>query len=149
MPSKKNVPAELTHDYATNSIIDKAMQSEHAPAVADTGAIIRSLEGVDPKLRAFYTVLAQESKNRYGAPASIGETLRSRARQKALYAQGRTAPGPIVTKTLNSRHINGRAIDIVPPKGVKEAVFRDFARGIADRMGVGYLGNWDPFHFQV
>jgi peptidoglycan L-alanyl-D-glutamate endopeptidase CwlK len=48
------------------------------------------------------------------------EGVRTPARQKQLYAQGRTAPGPKVTWTLNSNHfINpktgyGHAVDLVP-----------------------------------
>jgi peptidoglycan L-alanyl-D-glutamate endopeptidase CwlK len=48
------------------------------------------------------------------------EGVRTPARQKELYAQGRTAPGPKVTWTLNSNHfINpktgfGHAVDLVP-----------------------------------
>lgn len=48
------------------------------------------------------------------------EGVRTPARQKQLYAQGRTAPGPIVTWTLNSNHFidkdtgYGHAVDLVP-----------------------------------
>jgi len=48
------------------------------------------------------------------------EGVRTPARQNQLYAQGRTAPGPKVTWTLNSNHfINpktgyGHAVDLVP-----------------------------------
>jgi peptidoglycan L-alanyl-D-glutamate endopeptidase CwlK len=48
------------------------------------------------------------------------EGVRTPARQKELYAQGRTKPGPKVTWTLNSNHfINpktgfGHAVDLVP-----------------------------------
>lgn len=48
------------------------------------------------------------------------EGVRSHARQMELYAQGRTAPGPIVTWTKNSRHfVNpdtgfGHAVDLLP-----------------------------------
>lgn len=35
----------------------------------------------------------------------IVEGLRTLERQKTLYAQGRTAPGKVVTWTLNSKHI--------------------------------------------
>jgi hypothetical protein len=43
----------------------------------------------------------------------ITATLRTQAEQKILYAQGRTAPGRIVTWTLNSRHLTGDAFDFV------------------------------------
>lgn len=51
---------------------------------------------------------------------SVNEGVRTLARQKRLYAQGRTRPGKIVTWTLNSRHIPnpktglGEAVDLVP-----------------------------------
>lgn len=48
------------------------------------------------------------------------EGVRTPERQKQLYAQGRTAPGDIVTWTLNSNHFihpetgYGHAVDLVP-----------------------------------
>lgn len=39
---------------------------------------------------------------------------RTQAEQNALYAQGRTKPGPVVTWTRNSNHIGGRAVDLAP-----------------------------------
>jgi hypothetical protein len=41
------------------------------------------------------------------------ETFRSRERHLALYAQGRTAPGAIVTWTKDSPHCHNRAFDQV------------------------------------
>ena len=38
-------------------------------------------------------------------------TLRTQSEQQALYAQGRTLPGPIVTWTLHSQHLVGKAFD--------------------------------------
>jgi peptidoglycan L-alanyl-D-glutamate endopeptidase CwlK len=40
-------------------------------------------------------------------------TRRISGEQAALYAQGRTTPGPIVTWTLNSKHLTGDAFDFV------------------------------------
>ena len=45
---------------------------------------------------------------------TVMEGVRTLARQRELYAQGRTAPGKIVTWTMNSRHIEGKAVDLVP-----------------------------------
>lgn len=39
---------------------------------------------------------------------------RTQAEQDALYAQGRTKPGRVVTWTRNSRHIGGFAVDVAP-----------------------------------
>ena len=60
-------------------------------------------------------LLASESQD-----FSVLEGLRTLARQKALYAKGRTTKGPKVTWTLNSRHLPnpktgwGEAIDLIP-----------------------------------
>lgn len=39
---------------------------------------------------------------------------RTQAEQDRLYAQGRTEPGPIVTWTRNSKHLQGLAVDVAP-----------------------------------
>lgn len=49
-----------------------------------------------------------------GIPLTITETRRSTARQEALYAQGRSEPGTVVTQTKESRHIYGLAVDVWP-----------------------------------
>ena len=46
-----------------------------------------------------------------GPSFTVVQGNRTLAEQKALYAQGRTRKGPIVTWTLNSKHIGGSAID--------------------------------------
>ena len=43
----------------------------------------------------------------------IGAGCRTQAEQDALYAQGRTKPGKIVTNTRKSNHIGGFAVDII------------------------------------
>ena len=52
----------------------------------------------------------------WGDVVEVTEGLRSYAKQDALYAQGRTAPGNIVTKAPGgySWHNYGLAVDIVP-----------------------------------
>lgn len=47
-------------------------------------------------------------------PIMVVEGLRTRERQAELYAQGRTKPGKVVTWTLNSKHIDGKAVDLAP-----------------------------------
>lgn len=75
-----------------------------------------NLEGVHPKLRAVVERAIQITKQDF----TVIEGVRTPARQKELYAQGRTTPGPKVTWTLNSNHfVNpktgfGHAVDMVP-----------------------------------
>ena len=51
-----------------------------------------------------------------GIPLTVTFTLRSMATQAALYAQGRTRPGPVVTNARagHSFHNFGLALDVVP-----------------------------------
>lgn len=77
---------------------------------------IARLEGVHPRLVA----VAQRAIEISGQDFFISEGVRTPERQKQLYAQGRTKPGPKVTWTLSSNHFvnprtgHGHAIDIYP-----------------------------------
>lgn len=101
------------------------------------------------------------------------EGVRTPERQRELYAQGRTKPGPVVTWTLNSNHFRqrdgfGHAVDLLPaPYDWKAtAPFDEVARamrlagemlGIPIRWGkdwdgdgrVGEKGESDSPHFEL
>ena len=99
---------------------------------------------------------------------TVLEGLRSLERQRELYAQGRTAPGKIVTWMMNSRHVEGKAVDLVPSpvdwndlekfNKIKDAMFQA-AREIdvnlrwgADWDGDGKYrekGEYDSPHFEL
>mgnify|MGYP007100076109 CR=1 FL=1 len=76
---------------------------------------LERLKGVHPDLvRVVKRAIAISSQD-----FSVLEGVRSLARQKELYAKGRTAPGPKVTWTMNSKHRKqadgfGHAVDLVP-----------------------------------
>ena len=110
---------------------------------------IKRLKGVNPRLVAVVKRAAE-----LAAPDddfSVLEGLRSKARQKKLYAQGRTTPGPIVTWTLSSKHILGEAVDLIPyPEGwqAKTAKFNRIAELMfqaAKELGVKlrWGADWD------
>ncbi len=75
-----------------------------------------SLKGVHPKLVAVVERALQLSSVDF----MVVEGVRTPARQRELYAQGRTKPGPKVTWTLNSNHFVdrktgfGHAVDLLP-----------------------------------
>ena len=76
---------------------------------------LKNLEGVHPDMVRLVTRALELTKQDF----MVIEGVRTKDRQKALYAQGRTAPGPVVTWTLNSPHLPGsdgfgRAIDLLP-----------------------------------
>lgn len=52
-------------------------------------------------------------------PFIVTSTLRTQEEQDALYEQGRTKPGKIVTWTHRSKHIEGKAFDIAILKNEK------------------------------
>ena len=66
------------------------------------------LATVDPDLRRVIERAIQISTVDF----TVIEGNRTKERQRELYAQGRTKPGPKVTWTLNSRHIGGHAVDL-------------------------------------
>lgn len=75
----------------------------------------KNLEGVHPKLVAVIERALKISKQDFMVICGV----RTKEQQQALYDQGRKTPGPIVTWTLNSRHLPakdgfGHAVDIVP-----------------------------------
>ena len=82
---------------------------------------------------------------------------RTQAEQDALYAKGRTAPGPKVTWTRNSRHLTVRAIDLALFQG-KNVVWesKHYARAgeIGEELGLVWGGRWkggktDKPHFEL
>ena len=99
---------------------------------------------------------------------TVLEGVRTLERQRELYAQGRTAPGKIVTWTMKSRHIEGKAVDLVPYpldwndlekfNKIKDAMFQAASeqdvnlRWGADWDGDGKYrekGEYDSPHFEL
>lgn len=98
-----------------------------------------------------------------GLNVKIIQTLRDSQFQASLYAQGRTAPGKIVTKAdgykLKSKHQSGKAWDAVPldSKGqinwTDEKLYRKMA-DVAVKLGIVAGFYWRNFkgdlgHFEI
>ena len=96
---------------------------------------------VDAEFLARFLAVCWELHRR-GIPFKVGELRRSRARQEKLYAQGRTAPGPIVTyaKPDTSRHESGRA-------GHIEVAYKHRALlgELCEAAGLVWGGRWQSF----
>ncbi len=113
-----------------------------------------------PRLQVFAERLV-ETCSQQGLPISIGETLRTVAEQDALYAQGRTRPGQIVTNargsSYSSYHQWGTAFDFFrnDGRGAYNEVDRFFDKvgAIGTDIGLEWGGNWKSFkdkpHFQL
>lgn len=101
---------------------------------------------VQDKARAFLAACKAE-----GIDVLITSTLRDAESQNALYAQGRTKPGKIVTnaKAGQSWHNWACAFDFVPIKNGK-AMWNDTATftrcgEIAESAGLEWAGRWKRF----
>src|SRR5688572_28896255 len=98
----------------------------------------RLIEDLDPRIREGARSILRAWADA-GFVVLITCTFRSKEEQRALYAKGRTAPGPKVTNARpgESLHNFGRAIDFVPlvhgkPAWEEEPLFEILAR-IAQR----------------
>lgn len=126
------------------------------------------LTGLHPVLAASANALIQQSYAR-GVPIVITQGVRTVAEQNALYAQGRSKPGPIVTnaKGGTSLHNYGLAIDfaLLLPDGNnlswdmkrdgnnnKTADWQEVVQE-AKQLGLEWGGDWASFkdypHFQM
>ena len=76
---------------------------------------LKKLAGVKPELRQ----VAKYAAEICPIPFEIVSGNRTQAQQNALFAQGRTKKGLIVTWTTKSRHIGGNAVDfgVLKPNG--------------------------------
>lgn len=114
---------------------------------------LRNLEGVHPDLIKVLERALQISEHDF----FVNEGVRTPERQKELYAQGRTKPGPKVTWTLISNHFKnaktgfGHAVDIYKfPFDNKQpaSVSKSIAKAMmiaADELDIPirWGGDWD------
>lgn len=122
------------------------------------------MKGVHPQLVKLANAVILQSPHDFG----ISQGVRTMEEQRKLYAQGRNGnPGPIVTWTMNSKHLiqkdgYGHAIDIVVYKDGKPDWSEKYYNEIADvfervgnELGIKYVwgGNWktskDRPHYEI
>jgi peptidoglycan LD-endopeptidase CwlK len=115
---------------------------------------LNSLSALDPYVRTlaqrFLTLCAQN-----GLTITILSVFRSWDDQDALYAQGRTAPGPIVTDAMggDSYHNWGLAFDCAPLTDGKvdysnTALFTRMGR-LGEQVGLEWGGNWTTYKISL
>lgn len=109
----------------------------------------RNINELHPRLQQKVSEL-QELCKKNGLTIGIGECLRTVAEQDALYAQGRTKPGNIVTNakgnTYSSQHQWGIAFDFYRNDGTgaynESGNFFERAGNLAKSIGLGWGGDW-------
>lgn len=78
----------------------------------------RRIEDLMPEMQELYYAFEKGMADT-DIPFIVTSTLRTQEEQDALYEQGRTKPGKIVTWTHRSKHIEGKAFDIAILKNEK------------------------------
>lgn len=111
----------------------------------------RRLDKVHPALATRIQTLL-DSLTQHGLQVEVVQGLRTFAEQDALFAQGRTKNGAIVTRARGgqSNHNYGLAVDLVPfnngqpnwnaPLGVWTTIGRE-----AEKLGLEWGGDWRKF----
>lgn len=114
------------------------------------------LNKLHPKVRTTFRNFIEDAEREFNITLRISQGLRTIAEQDALYAQGRTTPGKIVTnaKGGSSYHNYGLAIDLVELVGNKLGNFdMGKLKPLADRYGLIWGGTfetlYDPPHFEI
>lgn len=118
----------------------------------------RKLEDLLPQVRTRVEAFLKAAEEA-GIDLLVTSTYRDNASQDALYAQGRTAPGRIVTnaKAGQSFHNHRCAVDVVPVRNgkpvwdTKDPVWQTVGR-LGKAAGLEWAGDWKRFkefpHFQ-
>jgi hypothetical protein len=114
---------------------------------SSTNGVIASVAALDPELQNKLARVMERMQQETGKTVTVNETFRTQDRQNALYAQGRQTPGEIVTWTQNSKHTQGRAVDVVV-EGGNAQLYQTLQR-IANEEGLHTLGAIDPGHLEL
>lgn len=117
-------------------------------ANASTMNVVDTTSALDPELQSKLARVMARMKEETGIDVNVGETYRSQARQNALFAQGRETPGQVVTWTQNSKHTQGRAVDVTLGGGAGMDAYATLQR-IAGEEGLRTLGAKDPGHLEL
>ena len=144
--------------YAQNQYDTKiAAAYQKISSSLDISFFMADLNLLKPKVKMLAEQLVTACKAA-GITIIVTQTLRTIAEQDALFAQGRTKPGPIVTKAKGgfSLHNYGVAFDIVPVVNGKtdysNATTFACVGEIGQRLGLEWGGAWATFpdkpHFQ-
>lgn len=117
----------------------------------------RSLDDLIPQARVRVDKLIEVCKAA-GIDLLVTSTYRDNESQDALYAQGRTKPGKIVTKAKagQSFHNYKCAVDVVPLINGKpvwdDTILWSQIGGLGKQVGLEWAGDWKGFqeypHFQ-
>lgn len=125
-----------------------AARRKEVMASDDANRAVKDVNTLDPALRdRLDRVVARMEQA--GHTVTVTEAARSQSRQDSLYAQGRTAPGPVVTWTRQSRHLGGLAVDVKVDGSYNNPEAYALLGKMANEEGLGTLGSKDPGHLEI
>ena len=129
-------------------------ESAAAPSVpvrgrGDVTRVETDVAALSPEFRERLAKVIERMRSEYGHAVTVVETARTQERQNALYAQGRTTAGPVVTWTRNSRHTKGLAADLMVDGGWQNPVGYAHLATVAKQEGLRTLGARDPGHVEL
>lgn len=108
---------------------------------------IDRINRLHPKVRDTFKAFIEEAEAALGITLRVVQGLRTIAEQNALYAQGRTKPGKIVTnaKGGSSLHNYGLAIDVgqLLNKAINWNFDYNLLRPFAKKYGLTWGADWD------
>ena len=118
-------------------------------APAEVHRVTRDLDLLEPDFRQRLDQVIQRMRQEFGHRVEVTETYRSPQRQEALYAQGRSEPGRVVTWTNHSLHSQGRAADVRIDGSWENPQGYARLQRIAQEEGLQTLGPKDPGHLEL
>jgi hypothetical protein len=151
VPSIEAVVEEASAVNGTESGGGKGEATTEAASAIDMSlaALGAAAAGLDPALRAKLAAVVARMRDEFGREVRVVEGRRSQLRQDQLFAQGRSADGPIVTWTRSSQHTQGRAADLVIDGGYDDAAGFALLQKVAEQEGLHTLGARDPGHVEL
>jgi hypothetical protein len=115
----------------------------------DPKAPRHELDLLAPEFRDRLDRVIDRMESEFGYKVEVTETFRSQARQNALFAQGRSQPGQVVTWTRASNHTAGKAADLVIDGSYDNPIAYDRLMRVAREEGLRTLGPRDPGHIEL
>ena len=142
--------AALTPASSTPAVSTATTKASGASAIrTDVSAVQKDLAKLSPEFRDRLQRVMDRMHREHGHDVTVVETVRSQARQDALYAQGRTTPGNVVTWTKSSKHGQGQAADVIVDGLWQSPAGYAHLAEIAKQEGLRTLGSRDPGHVEL
>lgn len=150
--SNAGQPTDASVAVAAAVMMPAAPAAGTAPDESSTTTpmvVRRDLDLLAPEFLDRLQRVIDRMESEYGYKVEVVETYRTQARQDALFAQGRTEPGQVVTWTRASQHTRGHAADLVVDGSYDDPVAYQRLMRIARDEGLRTLGARDPGHVEL